>query len=264
MFFPQQRKSRSHVKLLTGTAVVLLFVGIVVLATPKRSSEEVLSFGTPFLHVRAAANEGARFVAGLFASKGTLIVENERLREENTMLRAKAELFDEAEDAYDELYALASGITLAETRIARVLASPGVSPYDIFLIDIGASEGVAVGDVVTTEGDIALGRVDAVGTHTSRVVLFSSPLSEESVIVPSVSLSTTAYGEGGGSFVLRVPKDIVVAPGDVVRRVGDHDILAQVVESVTHDTDAFQTVRAGIPVNIYELMYVFVATPRED
>lgn len=260
MYFHQRHKAQSS---FWGRAVLIglvLLVLVLAFVRPKSLTTFALTLGAPFMEVRTTASTGASFFAGLFRDKDILITENTALKRELESMRLKADLYDHTRRAYEELRALSSGTTPRVERIARVIASPGVAPYDVLIIDIGSDEGVVAGALVFSDTGVALGFVETLGTKSSRVVLFSSPEAEEGATLARHSFPTIAYGHGGGSFVLHIPKDIAVTKGDILTRAGTADVLAFVVEVTSRDTEAFQTVRAATPVNIYELLYVVVSS----
>lgn len=257
MYFLQQRKTRSHFWGRAGIGAALFVLLFTAFSRPEILTKLSLSFGAPLLEARATAADGAVFAGGLFGGKGALVAENMALKKEIATLRVKAELYDHARDAYDELRLLASGRVPREEKIARVLASPGVTPYDILILDIGTKAGVVKGNLVLSEAGVALGVVDTVSDTSAHASLFSSPETNVHAVLPG-GFSGVLEGTGGGSFVMRVPKDIVVEAGDLITRTGTNDVLARVASVSTKDTDAFQTVRAVVPDNVFELSYVVV------
>jgi len=259
MYFHQQRRERSRALARGGVIGVLLVVVLVAFAQSGFLTKLSLSLGAPFMKARTTASTGATFAAGMFGSKGELVAENLALKEEMAVLRLKADLYDHARAEYDALRLLASGLTPSTEHAARVIASPGVTPYDVLIIDIGEGAGVKNGAIVFSDAGVALGFVETVAPRSARVALFSSPGAEEGVSLSGSAFRTIAKGQGGGVFVLEVPKEITVTEGELVTRVGTPDVLARVVSVDADDTDPFQTVRATTPVNIYELSYVVVA-----
>ena len=257
MFSLQRHKSHSRRFFSFAVFGLLLLLGIVVITRPAFLTRLSLSIGTPFMQLRAAVGDSAGSLTGFFSSKRTLIQENTKLREQLALEKVKGKLFDDMRADYEDLRNLTKS---NETRIpARVIASPSVVPYDVLVIDVGSMDGVLKDDLIYAGTSALLGRIATVGGKTSRAVLFSSPTHEERLIHLSSGTPVDAVGQGGGSFVVSIPQDIEVEVGDALTLPeAPHGVVAFVTRIDASPSDAFQSVHAALPENIYTLRHVGV------
>jgi cell shape-determining protein MreC len=142
--------------------------------------------------------------------------------------------------------------------VARVIRRPPHALYDTIIIDQGTASGVVGGDMVEYQG-IALGKIASAGKESSLVQFFSSPGTNEDVLVGSPKAIVVANGLGGGAFQLFVPRGISVSVGDAVRAEGSVPLLLGTVVSVSSDPSASsQTVSVRSPVSFGDLDFVEV------
>ena len=255
MFSLQRHKTQTRRLSSFAVFAVLLILGGVVLARPLFISRFFLSLGLPFLQVRAATEDGADSFAGLFSSKRSLVLENKKLRDELARAMVKVDLYDDMRKEYEDLKSL----TTADASLipARVVASPSLIPYDVLILDAGSNDGVVVGDLVYAGDTALLGRITTVGGNVSRATLFSSPANEEHLLHLSSGTPVDAVGQGGGSFSISIPHDIAVEVGDAFTLPeASHSVVAFVTRIETNPADAFQTIYASLPENIYTLRHV--------
>lgn len=250
MRFPHNyRRRRFNTAGLFGIGASLLLV-VLAAFQPVFLTKIFLAIGRPLHLVRQDATAAAEGAFGGFASKEELIEENRRLSEELRKAEIKAELFDELRG---EAYGNVGGTTTRPT--ARVLSTPPFSPYDTIVLDQGADDGVAVGDAVSFDDTVALGTVDTVTDRTSRVQLYSSPGTEQSVRIGGHDFLVVARGEGGGAFQMLILKEEAVARGDSVF-LPDGRLLARIEKIVPNESDAFALVYAAVPFNLFEIREV--------
>ena len=116
-----------------------------------------------------------------------------------------------------------------------------------------------MGDVVIAYNHAVIGKITEAGKTTARVELFSSPEKETAFTLAKTGDPVVAKGQGGGSFILRVPQDTVVAVDDALTLQSTPEKVVAFVTSVSVDqTEAYKTVHAVIPVNVYTLRHVGV------
>ena len=171
----------------------------------------------------------------------TELIELSILRDENKKLKEELSYIED----------------LGEFITARVIGKPSQTLYNSLLLDQGANHGVVVGQLVVTQGSIALGKVASVSARTATVELFSGPQFESDLVIKKQSITVPAKGKGGGNFEIHIPREVVVTDGDILT-LPEHPTLAVgVVKAITFDPrDPFQTVLARTPVNIQELNFV--------
>ena len=201
---------------------------------------------------------------GYMTSKRSLEEENRRLRDE--LDRARARLLDR-DLLYEENLELKKQLGRSFVRdrliVGFVLAHPNRTPYDTLIIDIGENMGVAVGDSVFAEDNILIGEVAEVYGATAKVLLFSSPAEQHDVFVGMNGVEATAIGRGGGSFEIRLPRDIEVKKGDPVYLPGvDKKILGYVEAIDGKPGDPFKVLIVSGPINIFTIKEVYVAKTR--
>lgn len=198
--------------------------------------------------------------AGLFSSKKHLAKENQVLKEENAVLKAR--LFFETFVAEEnrELKEILGRRTQKENMLlASVLSRPGRSPYDTLVIDYGKNAGIRAGNIVSTHGSTSLGVIERVHERASVVKLFSSSGDKIDALLGTADTPIQAEGVGGGNFRAAVPKDIMVARGDQVTiHSSDAPLLGIVEEVRTAPSNSFQEILFQTPVNIYVLKWVEV------
>ncbi len=163
--------------------------------------------------------------------------------------------FETENDQLKEL--LGRGGNKQKFTIAAVLVRPPQTPYDSIVIDVGSTMGLSVGDIVYAEMDYAIGKVASVsGTH-AVITLFSSSGQKEDVLVGSSTTAVLAEGRGGGNFYIKMPRNIVVKPGDPIVWPDIGTILLGVVSVVdSGNGEAYANVYFKSPVNIQSLRYV--------
>ncbi|KKU80100.1 MAG: hypothetical protein UY07_C0052G0004 [Parcubacteria group bacterium GW2011_GWA1_47_8] len=202
-----------------GVLIVLFVLVIIMLFVPFVRgviSRGLYVIAPPLWTFGAAVGESWDSWWGLISSKQTLISENNTLREE--LSRMEVLVLDRN--------ALAEEVTRLEETLGRpgsdnrvlgrVLAGPGWSPYDTFIIDVGAEHGIAVADVVVYAGAGTIGEIVEVYPESSKVKLYSSPGEENAVLVGERLAPAVARGRGMGNFIVDVSRGSVVASGDRV------------------------------------------------
>jgi cell shape-determining protein MreC len=257
--FLQQHRARGrfpfralHLALIAGALLVSF-------ASPAWLEEGILSFTGPVWRMRSALAQGIVSTTRRLMSREELETENARLREENARLSIRGALYDELMADVVRLESLAGRAPAGERRIVgHVLASPSASPYDSFLIDIGSADGIARGDRVIFDDSIELGFIDLVTDHSARVSLLSSPGAKHEVYIGTVSARLEAIGQGGGMFIVKAPKELRISASDAVMSAGTREAIALVHAVEAGDSDAFQTVYAVMPVNLFETREVLV------
>ncbi len=260
MRFLQPRRHRTFRPSYLATAVAIIAAVLIAIVQPHWLDVLFLEASGGMFAVHATLVEGAEGVQARLMSKQDLAAENQALHDENTRLAVRAALYDEVIDERNRIYERFGRDTATTGILARIVAAPSRSPYDVVLIDAGANDEIEVGDEVWFDTTLMLGTVEGVSSHTARARLFSSPGTETQVTVGTTTEALfTALGSGGGAFEVSVPKDISVAVGDALMLPSEgHGALGFVREVVAHDADSFQTVRATLPVNLFETREVLI------
>jgi len=140
--------------------------------------------------------------------------------------------------------------------LAAVLERPPLTPYDTLLVDAGAAQGVALGDLVSAGGQALIGRISEVQTQVARVELFSAPGASYQATLNAV-LPVAVEGQGGGSMQASVPAGSTVAVGDSVHLGGLAGGMAALVSAVdARAGESFIVIYMRLPANPNELQFV--------
>jgi len=201
-------------------------------------------------------------VANPFASKAALEKENTILQAElastTALLADRNMLYQETLDLENRLSRNGS----TKTILGVVLMRPPALPYDVFVIDVGSSNGVITNDLVSAGGTLFIGIVSQVYDTTSRVTLFSTPGETYAALLHSQNGTLTPIsieGQGGGSLVSKVPIGVAASVGDsVVLPTLSGGIMATVSAVVAPQDQSFETLYLQMPVNPFALQYVEV------
>jgi len=211
----------------------------------------------PFWRAEQAAVGRASDIAALFTFKQALIEENKKLKKELVDMRLHTyarRLFFEENKRLKELLGRSAK---EETILATVLARPNTSLYDTLVIDVGEEHDIRGGDLVLVSDNIVIGSVNGVFQNTSLVTFFSTPGVEVSVAIGPEQITTVAIGQGGGTFVARLPRDVGIAEGDTIVMPGINPKFFGIVEEIVADpTEPFQTILFKNPVNVAEIKWV--------
>ncbi|MBR4874238.1 MAG: rod shape-determining protein MreC [Clostridia bacterium] len=145
--------------------------------------------------VQKGVNTGIKKTKNFFTwvfSSSSYIEENEKLKQEITLLEQEKILY---EDIKEENKRLRKTLDLKEntykydTVVSLVISQNIDSPYDTFKIDKGENDGIKVGDVVI-ETNALVGKITKTGKNESYVTPIISP--EISVSVKTLNSDTLA------------------------------------------------------------------------
>ncbi|MFA6158152.1 MAG: rod shape-determining protein MreC [Candidatus Paceibacterota bacterium] len=221
-----------------------------------------------FLPMASVAWKSEASVLGIFgrlgslvSSKYTLLVENQRLQGEIAIRDSGALLLDGLKRENEQLKSLLGRVPSGKDVLGIILSRPPLSFYDTFIIDVGSSDGIAIGDKVYSDGTVLLGDVSEVFGATARVSLFSMPGRIVPVLFGSSTVQAQAVGRGGGNFEARLPVGVDVKEGDAITFPHIRSHIFGIVENISVDsTDSLQTILFKAPVNMHQLQFVEVET----
>ncbi len=199
-------------------------------------------------------------VSSFFTSKNSLYLENQNLKLQLDTQKALMSNYD---------YLLNENISLKEILgrknqktpmiLAAILSKPNQSVYDTVIIDAGMGEGIQVGDKVFALGNIPVGRVAEVYSHSSKVILLSNSGEKTKVLISRENILLELVGRGGGNFEMILPRNFTPTKGDQVVLPGINPYVVAVVETIISDPrDPFVKALLVSPVNIQELKFVEV------
>lgn len=252
-----QRRKRLLGILLGCTLLVLVF------RTPVEGALATLMqfIARPFFVVANTTGEHLGGYAYLFRSKESLADENKRLKDALDLVAVEAASREMLRAENDYLKSVLGRHSDRSFLLARVLASPGSSPYDTLIIDAGADDAVIPGMSVYVDGDFIIGEVTRVFGGSAVVTLYSSSGNEFPVTIGTSSVPVTAFGVGGGNFRVVLPKGIEVFPGDIVEVPSFAPTYAGVVDAVKRpEGSSLQEIFFSWPGNMNALRYVYLDT----
>lgn len=193
-------------------------------------------------------------------SKQSLLEENKELQERiiaYEIALLEADIFRERYDALRDHV----GIDVDEYDVssARVLVSPHHNPYRTMIINKGLHDDVAIGDVVSFQGVVALGRVVEVFNRTAHVQLFSDVRThDEGVTIPAKGAIALARGVGSGIIEFEVARDEDIHAGDYVAHQYTDLIMAVVGDIIGDPRDPVRTVVAHMPISLSRIQWVHI------
>lgn len=195
-----------------------------------------------------------------FRSKKSLIAEKQAMQQQIFEIGTLTALNTTLENENNTLKDLLGRKNIKQkTVLAAILVKPPQNLYDILTIDIGADQGVKVGDKVLAEANVYIGEVREVYPTTAKVLLYSSPGEKRQVVLGADSIGAEAVGRGGGNFSIFLPREIEVKENDVIVIPSITPNVFGIVEKINlQDRDSFQTILFKSPVNISELSFVEV------
>jgi rod shape-determining protein MreC len=203
------------------------------------------------------------------ADMTAVLGENERLKNENALLRSQVIQLQEQQKDNDVLYSL---LKVARTRpdssyVAAMVIGRDANPFMRYiLIDQGSDSGLRHGmPVVTAQG--LVGRIDAVTANAARVQLLTDSNSAVNVRLPDSKADGMLTGSITGDISLEmIPQEAKLQPGEIILTSGlggtyPSNILVGQVASVRKlETALYQSASVQPVVDFTSLRAVLVVT----
>lgn len=221
-------------------------------------SASVHSIFRPMLGLR-------RSIGSVFSSLDSAFMYKKNLAEENESLKLKLKEADVRLLGYNSLLEENSRFKEILGRkeekenflLSAVLSKPNQNPYDTLIVDVGETDGVETGNMVFALGNVPVGRVAAVYSKTSKVVLFSSSGEKMRVAVNGGGVVMEVAGRGGGNFEMILPRDFVLPEESVAILPGIFPYVVAIVKTIISDPrDSFQKALLVSPANMQEFGFV--------
>jgi cell shape-determining protein MreC len=214
------------------------------------------SAAAPFTKIGALMHNAGAAAVGVFTSKSFIEAENQNLKNQLTQAQVAIDRDKLLTQENSDLKELLGRHSTNSSILAVVLSEPPMSLYDTVVVDVGSSDHVSVGDTAIALGLMPIGTVSAVHPHTSTVQLFSSSGQKIDVRIGN-GAQTTAEAQGGGNFLVKLPKGSAVAEGDPISAPGiGAEIFGHVENIETNENDPFIFVRFCLPVNMNGLHFL--------
>ena len=242
-------RSRNKVWISTWIAIVVLLVAVII-------RYGAASIATPFMKLGSSITDVGTAAVGALSSKNSVETENQKLKDQLAEVQVAIDRDKLLVEENIQLKELLGRQTKKSFVLATVLAKPPMSLYDTVVVDVGSSDGVAVGDTVLALGSVPIGKVSTAYSHTSTVQLFSSSGQKVDVRIAK-NLQVTAEAQGGGNFMIKLPKGTIVAEGDPVSAPGiGAEIFGHVENISMNENDPFMYLRFSLPINMSELHFL--------
>lgn len=252
--------------------VTLLVAGIMMLALSGFLAPVVRIVTQPVVAAQGWLATRYLAVYQLVRSPGDVTVirtENERLKNENALLRSQLIQLQEQQKDNDVLYSL---LRVARTRpdsnyVAAMVIGRDTNPFMRYiLIDQGSDSGLRHGmPVLTAQG--LVGRIDAVTASAARVQLITDPSSAVNVRLPDSEADGMLVGSVTGDITLdMIPQEAELRSGELILTSGlggtyPSNILVGQVASVRKlETALYQSASVQPVVDFANLRAVLVVT----
>lgn len=219
--------------------------------------------GQPIWNMKTSISEGSGGFFALFRSKAALAEKNRELEAALDLVAKEAYSREHLRAENEELKAALGRVPESYLGLARVLASPSVSPYDTLIIDAGEEHGIIDGMDVFADGDFKIGVITKTYRRSSVVTLFSSPGTEIEARIGTSSIPAVVHGAGGGNFRVTLPEGVPVVVGDIVELPALSPEYIGVVDAIDRPpASSLQSIFVKLPFNLFTEKWVYVAYPR--
>ncbi len=246
------------------TLLVVFFILMLFLRTPLSTFAAAATANVlrPIFVLQNGLTDTLSSYGYFFSSKKILTEENARLQGALDTITLEAFSRDALRRENDTLKNVLSRHPERNLLLARVLVSAPHTPYDTLVIDVGARDGIITGMSVFVDGDFVLGEVTQVFLYSAIVTLYSSSGNELVALLGASSTQATAYGVGGGSFRVTLPRGVEVVTGDLVELPMLAPTYLGVVDAVVSgEGSSLQEIHFRWPLNIATLRYVYIDAP---
>jgi len=270
--YPHRNSFSGRPKPSNGFFIACVVLFVIVWIFHSFFSSLIYKVATPVLSVKAAAFNSLSFYGAFIQSHAALARENAALEQQvsldsiNLSESQAIEMQDESlRQAIGDMSSTTEGgiaaayaVRANQGVVADVIEAPGVSPYDTLIIDAGTDQGIQVGDTARVGTVTIIGTVTQVFPSSSIVTLLSSSNQQLAVIVAS-STPATAYGRGGGNFVITLPQSAKGDVGDAVfvPQYGEAIGKVQTVEQDAADASKDLYVAFPFPIETLRMVTVY-------
>ena len=258
-YLPRNKsKPKSRVKVFSVTALFILLSLLTFLFRNQVRSTAV-TVSKPIWLAGNSITEFLVKIKDIFILKNTLVAKNLALEDEIALLKLKEIDYDAISKENQDLKSQFGRENGAKRILSRVLSKPPRSLYDIFVIDVGLNQGVAIGSRVYLSDTVIVGTVASVTPTSSLVELFSTGNRKQDAVLSRTGASFILEGMGGANFKLEVPKDTDILWGDIFTYPS---LASSVIGSVyyidTNSQSSFKTVYLRMLGNVFSTQWVLV------
>lgn len=207
-------------------------------------------------------NKAAHFVFTPFRNLGTylhsktkLVEENKNLVNDKKFLQIELLSVENLRAENEELRKILE-LTKDKSEItAEIVLTPPFSPFDTFVVHTDNIDSINTGDRVFANG-ILVGEVIEKHARNAIVKLFSTSGTKIPVKIND-EIVAEATGQGGLSFLIQLPKDVLIEKGFLVYAEGADKAVLGTVENIdTPKNSSFQTIYFKFPFSFADLNFV--------
>jgi cell shape-determining protein MreC len=219
-------------------------------------------FTSTFSYIILPLWSGKNSAVSYMTPRAQLVQENQNLQQQLALDEAEASSSKAIIDQNNELKSLLGRQEGVKNLIlANILRRPPGAGYDYFIVDVGSSDGVSVGDSVYSAGSIAVGQIIEADSHSSKVELYSSIGTNYDVLIGGSHIPAVATGQGGGFFSISISQESGVSIGDVVIVPPISSSPFGSVSAVVSDpAQPFERILFSDGINPYQSLFVLVET----
>ncbi|OGI71843.1 hypothetical protein A3J61_01845 [Candidatus Nomurabacteria bacterium RIFCSPHIGHO2_02_FULL_38_15] len=251
------KKTRSARKLFFILISILVAILILFLIFFRLHQNSENSMNESVWRIGLRGQSVTKVFRGYLSSKNKLMNENIDLRDQ--LDTARLEILNQSiyQNENQKLKEILGRKTHANLLLAQILSKPNRSPYDIIIVDVGAHDGVGIGQQVLAKGFIPIGDVVEVTNKNTKIKLYSTPGNITEAVFEDSQIDLSLKGTGSGGFEITIPKDVVVHTGQAILSKEIYSrTIALVSGVVSTDRDSYKKVLAKSPINIQELAWV--------
>ncbi len=257
----QERKTTVSRYKLSALGALLALILFFVARPPTFLENAVFTLLRPASSAESRAAASSSTLFELLRSKRALVDQNAELRLQLEESNAKSVAANLLAAENETLRTFAGRNPEGKRVLAGILLRPPEAPYDVLVIDAGTDENLTKDDRVFAYGNLALGVIEDISANRARVRLYSSSgiSTNADIMQATSSIAVTLIGQGGGNFIVQLPRGALVATDTPIALPGITGSLVGVVGAIrSKPADSFETALAKSPVNIRGLRYVEV------
>lgn len=253
-------KNKNYSRNIIITFLVIVFLFIITSTRVFNNLNSLIhSVATPFWKVHNVIYTKFSNTRSIFYSNKILKNDNDYLKSQILELQTRLENQNIIQKENDDLKKILGKVSDEKPIIANIITWPRQSVYDVITIDMGNSEGIKVGNKIYSYDTAILGEVVEVYEHSSKINLYSTSGVKTTGIVEGSDTVVDLVGRGGGSFIINVPRDVVLTKGANILAPGNGNyVIAKIKEVITNDTDPLLKIYATSLVNINQIKSVLI------
>ncbi|MEI6316839.1 MAG: rod shape-determining protein MreC [bacterium] len=258
MFIKKKSVASNTMRIRTGIIILVFLVLLFLIPSTRKGIRYTIEIiATPFVYMTHGLGNWSYSQLQTLRFKSSLVAENKNLNNEIVNLNAKFSNYDELAQENINLKSILGRASGKQFILAVVLTKPPVSLYDTLLIDGGSSAGIISGATVYVNGNVPIGTVSQVFSHSAVVQLYSAPSQKMDARLDPAGIDVTLFGHGGGNFLISVPHDMTVPENSTVvsKEINPH-VLGNLQKVISDPRDSSQTLIFSSPINFNELNFV--------